>query len=84
MNQNALSPSTASKIRLRDRRCPVCGIPAAAMLATLPSGRRALVEACAVCGRQEATPVGPEESGEPVAGPKNPLTGTNGPFWATG
>ena len=32
-------------------------MPAAAMLAVLPSGRRALIQACAICGRQEATPI---------------------------
>ncbi len=31
--------------------CPGCGMAAPAVLAALPSGRTALVEACAVCGR---------------------------------
>jgi len=57
VNEVPVSIPETKPIRLPDRPCPVCGVPAAAMLATLPSGRKVLVEACAICGRQEAAPV---------------------------
>ena len=50
------SAPTHRSVRLADRPCLACGMPAAAMLAALPSGRRALILACAICGRQAATP----------------------------
>ena len=56
------SPPAAGSVRLPDHRCPACGMPSAALLAPLPGGSRALIEACAVCGRQEATPVGEERA----------------------
>ena len=60
--------STANPIQLPGRDCPNCGMPEAAALATLPSGRRALIEACAICGRQEAAPVSAEQACALLAG----------------
>jgi hypothetical protein len=37
-------------------------VAAAVMLATLPSDRKVLVEACAICGRQEFTHVAPGQA----------------------
>ena len=62
MNTAALSLSRTSHIRLPRRDCPACGMPAPAIVALLPSGRRALIEACAICGRQEATPINAREA----------------------
>ena len=49
--------------RVPDHTCPSCGMPAPAAVVVLPSGRRALIEACAICGRQEATPISSEPTG---------------------
>ena len=57
MNEAAVLDRDARSERLLDHRCPACGMPAPAVLAVLPSGRRVLVEACAICGRQAAAPV---------------------------
>jgi len=56
------SLSAASPIQLPQRPCPACGMPSPAALVLLPSGRRALIEACAVCGRQAAVPVGAQQA----------------------
>ena len=58
MNGAAALNRDSQSQRLPDHRCPACGMPAPALLATLPSGRRVLVEACAVCGRQNVAVVG--------------------------
>jgi transcription elongation factor Elf1 len=47
----------SKQVAVKDHTCPACGMPAPALLATLPSGRRVLVEACAICGLQQTTPV---------------------------
>lgn len=62
------NPTPAAMRRLAPRPCPACGCASAAALATLPSGRQALVEACPICGRQTAAllPVG--QVGQPPAG----------------
>ena len=66
MRQAAVLDRDTQARRLPDHRCPTCGMPAPALLAVLPSGRRVLVEACAICGRQEATPVDvPDAKGPP-------------------
>ena len=57
MNQATVADATPRTTRLEGHTCSACGMPAPAMLAVLPSGRRVLVEACAICGRQEATPM---------------------------
>ena len=57
VNIETSSAPTQESVRLADRPCPACGMPAAAMLAALPSGRRALLQACAICGSQDATPI---------------------------
>ena len=62
MNQTLAQPLRSQTTRLADRPCPACGMPAAAMLAVLPSGRRALIQACAICGRQAATPIDAEQA----------------------
>ena len=62
MIQSDASPCKGDSIRLADRPCPRCGMAAPAILATLPSGRRALIEACAICCRQEATAVDPQQA----------------------
>ncbi len=62
MNTAALSLSATSHIRLPHRDCPACGMPAPAIVALLPSGRRALIEACAICGRQDAIPINAREA----------------------
>ena len=51
------APRPAAPVHLPPRPCPVCGTPAPSMLAVLPSGRQAIIGACAVCGRQDAKPV---------------------------
>ena len=54
--------SNTSPIPLPEHRCPACGMPAPAALVVLPSGRRAFIEACAICGRQDATAVTPRQA----------------------
>ena len=49
--------------RVPGHTCPACGTPAPAAVVVLPSGRRALIEACAICGRQEARPISAEQFG---------------------
>jgi len=56
MTQTITSSRPSPSRRLPSRPCPTCGLPSAAALVTLPSGRRALIEACAVCGRQHVSP----------------------------
>ena len=68
MTGTAVSLSRANANRLGDRPCPGCGTLAAALLATLPSGRRALIEACAICGRQEVTPADARTASAPPHG----------------
>ena len=64
---NAVTASTPASAnspdRVPDHTCPACGMPAPAAVVVLPSGRRALIEACAICGRQEATPISSEPAG---------------------
>lgn len=50
--------------RLPESPCPNCGMPAPSAIAELPSGRKLLIEACAICGRQEATPVDAQRASE--------------------
>ena len=63
MSEATVSPSKSNQVRLPDRPCPACGTPSPAMLATLPSGRRAVVEACAICGRQEVSAIPSNQKG---------------------
>ena len=56
MNRATAASAMPRATRLQNHTCPACGLPAPAAVAVLPSGRRVLIEACAVCGRQEATP----------------------------
>ena len=62
MNNSTMSASTASPARLPKHTCPACGMAAPAVLAVLPSGRKVVVEACAICGHQQVMPVGPEQA----------------------
>lgn len=62
------SKQEASRIDLQDQTCPACGMPAPAALVVLPSGRRALIEACAICGRQEVTPMDAEQAARLLEG----------------
>jgi len=57
MNDTTARTAPSKTTHLPGHTCPACGMPAPAMLAVLPSGRQALIEACAICGRQEATPL---------------------------
>ena len=57
MNQATAPVPETQPARLAGHTCPGCGMPAPAVVAVLPSGRRALIEACAICGRQEVTPL---------------------------
>jgi len=65
MTQTSAPYTPATSRRLPDGPCPSCGALAARAVAYLPSGRRALIEACAICGRQNVSPV---EEGLDVAG----------------
>ena len=62
MNTRSSTLSAASPVRLPQHTCPACGMAAPAVLALLPSGRRALIEACAICGRKKATPLSAEQT----------------------
>ena len=66
MNQTSAQPLRSQTTRLADRPCPACGMPAAAMLAALPGGRRALIQACAICGRQEAMPIDAKQAEDAI------------------
>jgi len=61
----------ASPIPLPGHRCPACGMPSPALLALI-QGRRALIEACPICGRKQATAVTPEQACRLMQGDSDP------------
>ena len=78
MSAKTTTLSKACPIALPPRSCPACGVTAPSLLALLPSGRRALVEACAVCGRHVTTPVSCQDAYMLLKG-ESPQALTNGP-----